>query len=173
MNLRINNNCIIFLRTMKRLQVRTERLKNAPFSNADYAHLQNLQVKLHERGGHNANCIVQITDPVLSKQKRLQSYVLCISLDIIVLQHSWIWIFIYKMLCFFPIKLSSPQCWSVSTVKTLLLPASSEAPKGSAPCHVPRGIFNMHETLRMQQKPCWTNHTTIYTGLQPHLCHIM
>lgn len=67
-----------------------------------------------------------------------------------------------KCSVFFSIKLSSPQCWSVSTVKTLLLPASSEAPKGSAPCHVPRGIFNMHETLRMQQKPCWTHHS-LYT----------
>lgn len=108
------------------------------------------------------NCIVQITDPVLSKQKRLQLYVLCISLDVIVLQHSRIWIVIYKRLCFFPIKLSSPQCWSVSTVKTLLLPASSEAPKGSAPCHVPRGILTC-----MKHYVCSRSHvgqtTLLYT----------
>lgn len=97
------------------------------------------------------------------QNKSVCSRMCCVFLlDIIVLQQSRIWILIYKMLYFFPLKLSFPQCWSVSTVKTLPLPASSEAPKGSAPCHVPRGIFNMHETLHMQRKPRWTNHI-LYT----------
>lgn len=77
---------------------------------------------------------------------------------------------IYRLLCSFVfVSLSSklsPQCWSVSTVKTLLLPASSEAPKGSAPCLVPKGTstcmkYNLCSRSHVRNKPrcaaesCW------------------
>lgn len=69
---------------------------------------------------------------------------------------------IYRLLCSFVfVSLSSklsPQCWSVSTVKTLLLPASSEAPKGSAPCLVPKGTstcmkYNLCSRSHVRNKP--------------------
>lgn len=54
---------------------------------------------------------------------------------------------IHHLLC--SVSKLSPQCWSVNTVKTLLLPASSEAPKGSAPCLVPRGTSNAWNIYRI------------------------
>lgn len=59
---------------------------------------------------------------------------------------------IHHLLC--SVSKLSPQCWSVNTVKTLLLPASSEAPKGSAPCLVPRGTSKCMKHIQNKSLYC-------------------